>query len=336
MPEALEGPELPGSLVAYDLLVRDADAEQWLELRARYDREDNSPRTVDELRANIRRQGNPPRAVGSADRTLVAFVATEFGTTGDGATYVNAYCDGDPGEPVLGDLVAYATALAASAGAGRVEFIAHADNRLADPLAARHGFQVAEHWRHFELAIRGDEVGAALSEGLEIVTLGARPDLAEEAFRVYGDSLDDVLGDFPRGARDIASWLERLDASHSRGRDHVALLVHGDEVRAMLRLLRRRPESDRADVAMLGVDRAHRGRGYARVTRAHSGALAASLGLTKLESCTRSDNLGIIRLCETQGWSEVDPHFMVRRELPTHAGTTTSPRLRHDVDLQHD
>lgn len=314
MAEAREGIELPASLVAYDLMSSDEDAERWLELRARYDDSDTTSMSVEELRASIDRQRKRAQWVGSTNGALIARVATEHGTDDD-ATYVWPYCAGDPGEPVLGDLVTFATELAAHDGARRVEFSPHQYNQLATPLESRHGFVIAEHWRHFELLIRGDETGDALPDGLTIVTLEARPDLVDDAFRVYKDALDDVPGDFPRGTRDLAAWLDNLDRSHLSGRDHVALLVDGVDVRAVLRFHRRRPKSDRADVAMLGVDRAYRGRGYARMTRAFCGALAASLGLATLETCTRSDNAGIIHLCETQGWTEVEPHFMVRREV---------------------
>ncbi|MCW2949169.1 MAG: family N-acetyltransferase, partial [Thermoleophilia bacterium] len=233
-----------------------------------------------------------------------------------GGTMIGLFISEDPGEPVLGDAIKLAEQRARTLGVPRIHTYLELPSELPDAFADRHGFHEHERWLHFELDTSTMTADLpAPPEGLAYVTLAARGDLAPSAHAAVVEAFQDMPGDFPRPQHTVDQWLEIVDGADT-GRDHLLLLVDADDrVVATIRLARENAQSTVGYVSFLGVVRDARGRGLALALKRAAGPLAASLGITQLNSSTHENNAATIHLNRAAGWQEGDPHVVLERRL---------------------
>ena len=256
----------------------------------------------------------------SRDGTVAATTFTMRDSTGAGGCYLHVFARADPGEPVLGDLVAFARARATAADAPSVRSIESVDRSHIGALQARHGFIVHERWRRFHLDVNDAPPAARLPGNelpaqLQLSSLAARGDLAPAAFAVYRDGLADAPGDFPRPDEELETWLRDHDSSPVLSREQLLVLHDGSgEVLAMVELELRSARSDRAWVEFLAVARDRRGEGLARLAKQATIDAARTLGIRRLETMNHETNEAICNLNASLGWIEDPVRVALRAE----------------------
>jgi GNAT superfamily N-acetyltransferase len=309
-------PVAPASLDLLDVAGNGHDCERFLWIRALSDPELPRKARID-LLDDLQRLPGELLFLASTDGTLAMTTVTARDDTGAGSCSLGLMTRRDPGEPVLGDAVAFALGRARACGVADVRCVQPMDRPFMQPLVDRHGFTEHERWRrfHVELAEHRDERVEELPAGYPNTTLADRGELAAEAFRVYREGLADTSGDFPRPDEQLETWLRQVDGSPVLGRDLLFLLLDADDrVLASYQLQRAAAGSERAWVEFLVVDRDHRGRGLAATLKQHASPLAARAGITRLQSVNHEANAAMIRVNERLGWVE-DP-VQVALHLP--------------------
>jgi RNase P/RNase MRP subunit POP5 len=201
---------------------------------------------------------------------------------------LEVHCKADPGEPVLGDIVALA-------GSGPVSVVVTEGHPLQAALVERHGF--VEHERRCRF--RTDLASTDLPDGVDATTLAQRDDLARSAFALLHDEDGDAS---------FEAWLADIASSPVLGRDLV-VVVHDqtDEVQAAIVLERDAAYGDGALVARLAVS----GSGDTGTVLRAATALAAGARLRRLRATVPEHD----PMCGTYrdaGWTE-DPVSVVLR-----------------------
>lgn len=309
--------EAPASLDLLDVAGNGMDCERFLWIRALSD--PNLPRKERiDLVDGVRRHPGAMQFLASRDGTTAASTFTARDAAGAGGCYLSVFNRSDPGEPVLGDLVAFASAQAAAVGVTDVRCGDAIDRPHMQALLDRHDFTEHERWRRFHVDVdTASSEDHAIPQGLHASTLAEREDLAADAFRVRHEGLVDAAGDFPRPDETVDSWLRDMDGSPVLGRDLV-LLLHDDAgtVHALAQLELRAARSDRAEVDFLAVDRTRRGDGLAAIAKQRVVGLAKVQGLRRLETMNHADNELVCRLNERLGWTEDPVYVQLRRPVP--------------------
>lgn len=294
---------VPASLHLLDVVGNGVDCERFLWIRALSDPELPRKSRID-LIDDIQRHPGELLHVAASDGASAATLFTLRDEAGVGATYLVLHAREDPGEPTLGAYVELACARARAAGVPQVRFGDTVDRPAVAALTERHGFREQERWRRFHLDV-ADAAAPALPEGLRVVSIAQRPDLAERTFSAYREGIDDTPGDFPRPDETLHGWLGEHDSSPILGRDLILALVDAsDEVYGMVELERMAAASDRAWLEFLTVSRGHRGDGLGVLLKQGAAAHAASVGLRRLQSIVHESNLASVRLNERAGWTE--------------------------------
>jgi GNAT superfamily N-acetyltransferase len=241
---------------------------------------------------------------------------------GAGSCYLTVFARTDPGEPLLGDLVQFASERARHAGLAQVRCGDTADRPHIVALQERHGFREFERWRRFHVETMSAPQTARLTEGampdgIRVATLAARPGLAADVFRIFREGLDDTAGDFPRPDETLDAWLRNRDGSPVLGRDLVLLLLLDDDdtVLAAVELERLSAGSEHAWIEFLAVDRAHRGRGLAKLAKRCAVEHARELRITRLQTMNNAGNESICAINEQLGWTEDPVRIALRLDL---------------------
>ncbi len=303
--------EVPPSLDLLDVRGNGQDCERFLWIRALSDPE-LPPKARIDLVDDLQRYPGELLHVASRDGTVAAMAHTIGDETGAGSCYLTVHSRTDPGEPVLGDLVALASDRARAGGVPRVRCGDGEDRPHIAALRERHGFVAHERWRRFHvLTHSAPEIArmtpGAMPDDVRVATLAARPGLAEAAFRVYTEGFEDTLGDFPRPEETLEEWLSEHDSSPVLGRDLLLLLLDDDElVLALVEVERLAMGSDRAWVEFLTVAREHRGRGLGKLAKRVAVEHARELGIERLQTMNHAANDAICAVNEQLGWTE-DP-----------------------------
>ena len=302
--------EVPSSLDLLDVRIGQ-DAERFIWIRGLSDPE-LPPKARIDLIDDLHRYPGDLLHLASRDGTMAAMACVVRDATGAGSNYLTIYARNDPGEPVLGDLVAFALEHARAGGVGQVRCGDTEDRPHMAALRDRHGFTKHEEWRRFHVLTESAPETARLTEGampddVRVATLATRPGLAESAFRIYREGFEDTVGDFPRPDETLAEWLAEQDSSPVLGRDLTLLLLDGaDQVLALVQLERLAMGSDRAWVEFLTVARDHRGRGLAKLAKRCAVEHAREIGIRRLQTMNNEGNDAICAINEQLGWSE-DP-----------------------------
>lgn len=312
--------EVPASLDLLDVVGSGMDCERFLWIRALSDADLPRIARID-LVDEVQRLPGELLYLASKDGRVAASTMTIRDGGGAGGCYLHVMCRDDPGEPVLGDLVALASDRARSHRMRQVRSSAPVDRPHLGPLRERHGFVEHERWRRFHVDVADAPSGATidlacLPRELRAATLAERPDLAAAAFEVRMDGLADTPGDFPRPERTVESWVAELGASPIMGRDLVLLLVEPDDrVVATVELELLAAGSERAWLEFLAVARDRRRTGTGAIAKRAAVAHAARLGLATLQTMNHEDNAATCRLNEELGWVEDPVRVQLRLDV---------------------
>jgi RimJ/RimL family protein N-acetyltransferase len=312
--------DVPGSLELLDVAGNGQACERFLWIRGLSD-PTIAPKSRIDVIDDIQRYPGTLHYLASRDGTTAATTFEIRDDADRGYCYLTIFARVDPGEPTLGDLVQFALDRAQASDLADVRCGDTADRPHIVALQERHGFTEFERWRRFHVDTANAPDTARLTEGalpadVRVATLAARPSLAAEAFRVYREALADTPGDFPRPEETLETWLREHDGSPVLGRDLVLLLLDDDDhVLAMVELERLAAGSDRAWVEFLAVDRAHRGRGLAKLAKRCAVQHARELRITRLQTMNNAGNEAICAINEQLGWTEDPVRIALRRAV---------------------
>jgi GNAT superfamily N-acetyltransferase len=175
-------------------------------------------------------------------------------------------------------------------------------------------FGFTEHDRQVEQVreIRGDEQAPLVPDGIELVSLGERPELHA---RVYHELAVEALEDLavtPKIEISFEDW-EREWITWPEG-SFVAL--SGDEIVGCAGLIRDYDRPDRAENSLTAVRRDWRRRGLATALKRQTIAWAAANGLTELYTWTQTGNEGMRAVNEGLGYYTRSTSITVRGDIP--------------------
>jgi mycothiol synthase len=204
-------------------------------------------------------------------------------------------------------------ALAAHAeSAGFTETAAAVESPGGAEFAQRFGFE--ERMRQIEQVrrIEARERPADVPEGIELVPLRERPDLAERLFRELArDALRDLAVDQPIDISEEIWWRQWLTSV-----DAAFVALAGGEIVGMAALLPDPDHPERAENALTAVRRDHRRRGIARALKQHTIHVAPSLGLREIYTWTQTGNEATQELNRSLGYVDRTVIPTVRAPLP--------------------
>lgn len=307
----------PAGLEVLDVVEDSTACLRFVAVRneARPDLELKSPADVTSDVA--RAPGEVIHLVDHAD-TLAARLLTVRDAANVGSTYLSVFTQGDPGEPLLGDLVELAMSRARALEVPDVRCSDIGDPGHLLALQSRHEFQEGTRWRRFELdvAMAPDEalLPPIVPGGLSTDTLLTRPDLSYAAFRTAHEGLLDAPGDFPRPEQSPETWLAALEESPVSDRGDVLILHDSrDVVFAVVQLELLASGSRHACLELLAVARQHRGRGMARLAKQLAGEHARQRGLLSVSALVHPDNEAMCATNISCGWTEGAPRRTVVR-----------------------
>jgi mycothiol synthase len=178
--------------------------------------------------------------------------------------------------------------------------------------AERFGFRETGRQVEQVRAIRRDEPLRRVPDGVELVSLAARPDLFR---RTYDELALQAFEDMPTPTAISITpeiW-EREWLSWPEG-SFVALA--GDELVGCAGLIRDDDRPDRAENSLTAVRRDWRGRGLARALKETVIAWASANGLTEVYTWTQTGNDGMRAVNEKLGYATRDVSINVRAPLP--------------------
>jgi mycothiol synthase len=178
--------------------------------------------------------------------------------------------------------------------------------------ARRFGF--TEHDRQVEQvrALAGDEPTPRIPEGIELVSLGERPELFA---RVYHELALEALQDLavtPKLEVSFEDW-EREWVTWPEG-SFVAL--SGNEIVGCAGLIRDYDRPDRAEHGLTAVRRDWRGRGLAKALKRQTIAWAAANALTELYTWTQTGNEAMRAVNARLGYATRSTSITVRGDIP--------------------
>ena len=178
--------------------------------------------------------------------------------------------------------------------------------------AERFGFRETGRQVEQVRTIRADEPRPRVPDGVELVSLAARPDLFR---RTYDELALQAFEDMPTPVTISITpeiW-EREWLSWPAG-SFVGLA--GDELVGCAGLIRDDDRPDRAENSLTAVRRDWRGRGLGRALKETVIAWASANGLTEVYTWTQTGNEGMRAVNAKLGYATRDVSIMVRAPLP--------------------
>jgi mycothiol synthase len=163
-------------------------------------------------------------------------------------------------------------------------------------------------------------------EGVEIVSLAERPDLARAAWRVKVEAVPDVPGPEPQTSGPFERWIAgNLEGPCALPAGSFVALVDGEVVgHAGLAALPARPHS--AENLFTGVRRAWRGRGIAIALKQAQIAWARDAGYEWIQTTNDEPNAAMRAVNAKLGYEPVMGSIIVRGPLsPSPGGTAAAP-----------
>ncbi|HET8960000.1 GNAT family N-acetyltransferase [Nocardioides sp.] len=288
------------------LTVCDADDEYaaWREVRLAVELGERSP-TVAELRAQD--SGDRLLLLAVADDTVVGSGIADRAESADAGFALPRVLPEHRRQGVGSALLRALADHCAGLGVGKV--VSRVDEPLL-PFASRFGF--AEVDREVEqVRTVGDEPAPPpLSDDVEVVPLGDRPELWEASFETFGQQ---VLADFAvHTPLEISA--EQWNTSW-RG-DPMFLAVHDGEVIGCAGLTLDTDQPQRAENALTAVRRDWRGRGVASHLKRRTLHWAATHGVGEVYTWTQIGNASMRRLNEHLGYVTSQTSITLSRALP--------------------
>ncbi len=176
--------------------------------------------------------------------------------------------------------------------------------------AIRFGFAEVDRQIEQVRAVADEQPPSTLPAGVDVVTVGQRPELWAACFEKFGK---EVLADFALYTPlEISS--EQWDTSW-RG-DPMFLALNDGEVIGCAGLFRDEDRPGRAENALTAVRRDWRGRGIASHLKRRTLHWAAANGLDELYTWTQAGNSSMLRLNEHLGYVAGQTSITVARALP--------------------
>ena len=205
------------------------------------------------------------------------------------------------------------SAWARERGLATLDTFAREEDPVGVDYALRRGF--VEQSREAGLELRLEGIGAPAvepPEGVEIVMLAERPDLANPLYEVALESFPDVPGAEDEEMRLLEQWVEHH--LYGPGKETWIALAQDEPVGyAMLRISAARP--GHAIHAMTGVKRAWRGRGIASALKRAQIAWAIEHRLDLLDTTNEVRNASMRRVNEKLGYTPAPGRIHLRGPL---------------------
>ena len=197
-------------------------------------------------------------------------------------------------------------------GVEALETTVESDDEDSLGFALRRGF--SEHSREIGLELNfatAESPAVAPLQGVEIVLLADRPELAYGVYEVGSEALPDIPGS--------EDWtpppFEQFAAAHLQGLA-IFVAVAGDEVVGYAKL-RERPNDRAADHGMTAVKRAWRGRGVARSLKLAEIVWARENGIERLTATNEDRNAAMQRVNESLGYQPAPGRVHLRAPATT-------------------
>jgi GNAT superfamily N-acetyltransferase len=188
--------------------------------------------------------------------------------------------------------------------------------------ARRRGFEEISVEAGLELDVRTARIDATLPEGVEIVSLAERPELAEATFDVAVDAIPDVPGDHGWIPPPRERWVDEQLLGPATPPDALLVAVTDSEVVAYAKL-RLAPDGRTAVHGMTAVKRAWRGRGIATALKNAQIGWAKERGLERLRADNERRNEPMLRVNQRLGYQPAAGRATLRGPL---AGSVLSAR----------
>jgi GNAT superfamily N-acetyltransferase len=169
--------------------------------------------------------------------------------------------------------------------------------------AARHGFVEVSRDVELVLEVRGDEQRPFAPEGIEIVSVAARPDVADATYEVACEAIVDIPGP-PRTPPAEARWLAEQVQGPGVLADGTMVALEDGLVVGVASLLDRDAAPGLAEHGLTAVRRSHRGRGIATLLKRTQIAWAAAHGYRELITATAAGNVPMRAVNERLGYAE--------------------------------
>jgi GNAT superfamily N-acetyltransferase len=182
--------------------------------------------------------------------------------------------------------------------------------------ARAHGFVEEGREAGLELRLEGlDPPESEPPEGVELVTLAERPELAAALYDVALESFPDIPGAEDEVIRPRDEWIDQhlYRAGSSPETTWIAVVERGVAGYAKLRITPARP--GRANHGMTGVKRAWRGRGIASALKRAQIAWAIKNGIEVLETTNELRNAPMRRVNEKLGYTPAPGRVHLRGPL---------------------
>lgn len=172
--------------------------------------------------------------------------------------------------------------------------------------ALRRGFVEKERNRRAVLALADVEpLPVAAPEGVEIVTLAERPDLAAQLYEIYCEATPDIPGEEDDRLPPYGEWLEHTMTGPGDRPDAVFVALAGGRALGFSKFSLNSVQPDVAFHDLTGVRRAWRGRGIAGSLKRAQIAWAKERGYARLQTENEVRNAPIRRLNERLGYRPV-------------------------------
>jgi GNAT superfamily N-acetyltransferase len=200
-------------------------------------------------------------------------------------------------------------------GAQRLETWVNEEDEASLAYARRRGFEIYARETGLELDLATATPEVAPPDGIRIVCLADRPELAEAMYDVASEANPDVPGSEDYVMPPRAEFVERHLRSPDALPEGTFVALAGDEAVGYAKL---RPAAARPGVALHGltaVKRAWRRRGIAGALKRAQIAWAAGAGHERLVSANELRNEPIRRLNERLGYREIPGRITLRAEL---------------------
>jgi GNAT superfamily N-acetyltransferase len=169
--------------------------------------------------------------------------------------------------------------------------------------AARHGFTEVARDVELVLELRGHERPPPVPEGLEVVSVAARPALAELTYDIACEAIVDIPGPV-RTPPTRERWLLEQASGPGVLTGGTMVAVAGGAVVGVASLLAREAASGLAENGLTAVRRSHRGRGIATLLKRTQIAWAAANGYRELVTSTAEHNASMRAVNERLGYVE--------------------------------
>ena len=214
------------------------------------------------------------------------------------------------------------SAWAAERGAEFIETRVLDDDPSGLEFALRRGFEPFSIEAGLELDVRAATIDDRRPDGVEIVSLAERPELAEATFDVAVDAVPDVPGDHRWIAPPRAQWVDDHLLAPATPPEAVLVAVADGELIAYA-MLRLTPDGRTAVHRMTAVKRAWRGRGVATALKNAQIRWAKEQGLERLRADNERRNEPMLRVNRRLGYRPAAGRATLRGPL---AGSVLSAR----------